>query len=176
MPRCLSREHFLEGKAFESRTVPEKNIERLDFLGDRRSIVNQRIAKLSRVAAVLLTLVAWFFISNHCAFAIGESARSASAHVHCHGSTVPAKTPAKNQQVPCCKVLRATAVKESASVAWNSLTFSLRPYFVGIIIFPEQLHWPQSFELDTGPPFSGSFAESVLQQSILAHAPPFSLS
>ncbi len=27
-------------------------------------------------------------------------------------------------------------------------------------------------ELDTGPPFAGSFAESVLQRSILAHAPP----
>ena len=31
-------------------------------------------------------------------------------------------------------------------------------------------------ELDTGPPFAGSFAESVLQRSILAHAPPVSLS
>jgi hypothetical protein len=75
--------------------------------------------------------------------------------------------------MPCCKLLRATVVKDSASVVQNGLIFSLQPYFVGFIVFPEQLHWPQSFELDTGPPFSGSFAESVLQRSILAHAPPY---
>jgi hypothetical protein len=126
-----------------------------------------------RSSVVVVMAAGWFFISNHCALAIVERAKSAPAHAHCHGSTEPTKAPARNEQVPCCKVLRATVVKEGASVAGNSLTFSLQPYFVGLIIFPEQLHWPQSFELDTGPPFSGSFAESVLQRSLLAHAPPF---
>ena len=78
--------------------------------------------------------------------------------------------------MPCCKLLRATVIKDCTSVVQNGLTFSLQPYFVGFIVCPEQLHWSQSFELDTGPPFSGSFAESVLQRSILAHAPPFVLS
>ena len=128
-----------------------------------------------RSSVIIVMAAGWFFISNHCALAIVESAKSAPTHAHCHGSPEPTKAPTKNDQVPCCKVLRAMLVK-SVSVVENGLTFSLHPYFVGLIVFPEQLHWPQAFELDTGPPFSGSFAESVLQRSILAHAPPFSLS
>jgi hypothetical protein len=111
---------------------------------------------------------AWFFISNHCALAAMENANSAPAHAHCHGSTAPTK----NEHVPCCKVLSALVVK-GVSVDGNGLAFSLQQYLVGLVDFPEQLHWPQSFELDTGPPFSSSFAEYVLQRSILAHAPPF---
>jgi hypothetical protein len=129
-----------------------------------------------RLGVVAVTTTAWFLVSNHCALAIAESAKLPAAHAHCDGSTTPTNAPAQNEQVPCCKVLRATITKEGPSVAGNALTFSLQTYFVGFIVFPEQLHWPQSFELDTGPPFSSSFAESVLQRSVLAHAPPVSLS
>jgi hypothetical protein len=135
-----------------------------------------RPSNLMRSGVVAVTITAWFLISNHCALAIVGSAKLPLAHAHCHGSTSPTNAPAQNEQLPCCKVLHATIVKYGASLAEKALTFSLQPYFVGLIVFPEQLHWPQSFELDTGPPFSGSFAESVLQRSILAHAPPFSLS
>jgi hypothetical protein len=130
-----------------------------------------------RASVVVVTLVGWFSISNHCALAAFEGRRSGAAHTSCHANTpTPSKLPAKGEQMPCCKLLRATVVKDSASVVQNGLTFSLQPYFVGFIAFPEQLHWSQSFELDTGPPFSESFAESVLQRSVLAHAPPFVLS
>jgi hypothetical protein len=130
-----------------------------------------------RASVVVVTLVGWFSISNHCALAAFEGRQSGAAHTSCHANTpTPSKLPAKGEQMPCCKLLRATVVKDSASVVQNGLTFSLQPYFVGFIVFPEQLHWSQSFELDTGPPFSGSFAESVLQRSILSHAPPFVLS
>jgi hypothetical protein len=126
-----------------------------------------------RSSTVAIMAAAWFAISNHCALAVVEGGQSVTAHAACHGNeSAPTKTPAKGAQGPCCKVLRATLVK-SASVAADTLAFSLQPYFVGIVVFPKQLHWPQSFELDTGPPFSTSFAESVLQRSILAHAPPF---
>jgi hypothetical protein len=125
----------------------------------------------------MLTLVAWFSISNHCALAAFEGSQSVAVHASCHGSTpAPSKVPAKGGQTPCCKLMRATVVRDSASVAEKTLTLLLQPYFVGLIVFPEQLYWPQSFELDTGPPLARSFAESVLQRSILAHAPPFSLS
>jgi hypothetical protein len=129
-----------------------------------------------QLGVVAVTIAAWFLISNHCAFAIVESAKLPAEHAHCHGSTAPTNAPAQNEDLPCCKLLRATITKDGASVAKNALTFSLQPYFVGFIVFPEKLHWPQSFELDTGPPFSTSFAESVLQRSVLAHAPPLSLS
>jgi hypothetical protein len=130
-----------------------------------------------QASVVMLTLVAWFSISNHCALGAFGTKKNVGAHASCHGSQPASnKTPAKGEQMPCCKVLRATILKDSASVAGNALTFSLQPYFVGVVVFPDQLHLPQSFELDTGPPFGGSFAESVLQRSILAHAPPYTLS
>jgi len=130
-----------------------------------------------RSSVTVLTLAAWFAISNHCALGAFETKQNVADHASCHGSApAPSKPPVKGEQTPCCKVVRATLAKGGTSVAENALSFSLQQYFVGLIIFPEQLHWPQSFELDTGPPFSGSFAESVLQRSILAHAPPFSLS
>jgi hypothetical protein len=132
---------------------------------------------MSRTGVTILTLVAWFAISNHCALGAFETRQNVAAHASCHGSApAPSKLPAKGQEMPCCKLLRATLVKDKAPVVENGLIFSLQPYFVGFIVFPEQLHWPQSVELDTGPPFSGSFAESVLQRSILAHAPPSFLS
>jgi hypothetical protein len=130
-----------------------------------------------RASVVVVTLAGWFLISNHCALAALKGRQNGAAHASCHANIpAPGKLPAKDEQTPCCKLLRATVVKDSASVVQNGLIFSLQPYFVGLIVFPEQLHWSQSFELDTGPPFSGSFAESVLQRSILAHAPPFVLS
>jgi len=124
-----------------------------------------------RFSVVVAVATAWFVISNHCALAAMENANSAPAHAHCHGSTAPKKAPAKDEHVPCCKVLSALVVK-GVSVDGSGLTFSLQQYLVGFVDFPEQLHWPQSLELDTGPPFSSSFAECVLQRSILAHAPP----
>jgi hypothetical protein len=128
-----------------------------------------------RSSVTVLTLAAWFAISNHCVLGAFKTKKSVAAHAPCHeSSSAPSKLPVKGEETPCCKLLRATLVKDNASVAENALMFSLQPYFVGLIVFPEQLHWPQSFELDTGPPFSGSFAESVLQRSILAHAPPLS--
>jgi hypothetical protein len=130
-----------------------------------------------RTSITVLTMVAWFAISNHCALAAFETKQNVAAHALCHGSApAPSKLPVKSEEMPCCKLLRATLIKDDASVVENALAFSLQPYFVGLIVFPEHLHWPQSFELDTGPPFRGSFAESVLQRSLLAHAPPFFLS
>ena len=130
-----------------------------------------------RASVVVVTLVGWFLISNHCALAAFEGRQSVATHASCHANTpAPSKLPATGEQMPCCKLLRATVVKDSASVVQSGSTSSLQPHFVGFIVFPEQIHWSQSFELDTGPPFSVSFAESVLQRSILAHAPPFALS
>jgi hypothetical protein len=132
-----------------------------------------RRSSFIRSSVVGITAAAWFLISNHCALAVFERARTLPVHSACHGAaaTQP-KPPIKSEQTPCCKTLRATLVKTDSSVAASSLSLSLQPYFDGGIAFFEQFQRLQSFELDTGPPFSESFAESVLQRSILVHAPP----
>lgn len=78
--------------------------------------------------------------------------------------------------VPCCKILRATATASAPLVS--------KPIWLGALItffkpsIPETKTEATKFSriLDTGPPGENSFAESVLQRSILAHAPPLSLS
>jgi hypothetical protein len=131
-----------------------------------------RRSSFIRSSLVAITAAAWFLISNHCALAVFEKAQTITVHSACHGAAPTQPTPPIKSEGPCCKTLRATLVKTDSSVAASSLSFSLQPYFAGIIAFSEQLQRPQSFELDTGPPFSESFAESVLQRSILVHAPP----
>ena len=146
--------------------------------GHRIRVVTRQRPNLLRGSVILVTLIAWFSISNHCVLGTLQSAKAAAIHASCHGGApAPSKTPAKDQQLPCCKVLRATLVTITKSFAvHDASTLSLKPYFVAPIVFPERFPVHVSFEFDTGPPFAGSFAESVLQRSILAHAPPSSLS
>ncbi len=69
-------------------------------------------------------------------------------------------------------MLRATLTSEAKVVEVASKTFLPIQYWIvaELISVPETQLSP--LELDTGPPFAGSFTESVLQRSILAHAPP----
>ena len=71
-------------------------------------------------------------------------------------------------------MLRATITSDGKIVEAASKDFlSIQRWIVAEIVFADdaQVHCAP-LELDTGPPFADSFAESVLQRSILAHAPP----
>ncbi|PZR79253.1 MAG: hypothetical protein DLM52_01335 [Chthoniobacterales bacterium] len=142
---------------------------------NRIRVVTTRNSTPLRASVVLVTLFAWFAISNHCVLGMLESAKAAVTHAACHESErTPSKSPCQDEQSPCCKNLRATLVDLSIPlVSFDASAFALQPYLVGLIRFPEQRDLLRPLELDRGPPFSVSFAESVLQRSILAHAPPF---
>jgi hypothetical protein len=59
-------------------------------------------------------------------------------------------------------------------VDYDAGLWALHPYFVApLILRNEPKVTLLGRELDTGPPFAKTFAESILQRSILAHAPPF---
>ena len=137
-------------------------------------------AKAIRIPVVLMTIVAWFSISNHCA--VGEMVAAKTqpqmAQMHCHGGQPLPSKKSGDEEMPCCKVLRATLASQGKILQVANKDFlAIRSWIVAQIIFSDE---PQSHhaanDLDTGPPFAGSFAESVLQRSILAHAPPVSLS
>jgi len=76
-------------------------------------------------------------------------------------------------KTPCCKDVRAVVAK---CVTANPLAIRLigiREYAAEN--FPPLIHTASEIEgLATGPPGSFSFAESVLQKSLLSHAPPLS--
>jgi len=132
-----------------------------------------------RLPLVLLIGLAWFGISNHCALgALQHTAAMQAPKCHATASENPA--PAKHDQqngVECCKVLRATLLVASSSlVAADTLSFAPYIYVLSFIPAVNQSQLGRFYEWDTGPPGAASFAESVLQRSILAHAPPVSLS
>jgi hypothetical protein len=77
----------------------------------------------------------------------------------------------KDTALPCCKTLRAVTVTK-ISVAANALDFVLKEYLSDATLFLLSQPPGSLLALDTGPPRALSFSETVLQRSILAHAPP----
>lgn len=132
--------------------------------------------KAIRISVVLTTIVAWLSISNHCAVGAMVPAKTQSpiAQMHCHGSKPAPSKKSGDEEMPCCKVLRATLAGQGKIVQVASKDFlPIQNWIIAQVIFADEAQLRRvPRELDTGPPFAGSFAESVLQRSILAHAPP----
>jgi hypothetical protein len=135
--------------------------------------------RVVRLPIVAIGFAAWLAISNHCVIgAVGGAGKMPMASCH---STAPAnQSPGKHDQksdVECCKVLRATLLTLSSTlVGADTLAFAAHDYIIAVISAVDELQLTPVIEWDTGPPGADSFAESVLQRSILAHAPPLSLS
>ena len=127
------------------------------------------------VVAVLMT--AWLVASNHCAFGLMKpAARTAEAHAVCHNcQSLPIKQqPAPGGDRECCKALRGLpADSAKVDVKYDASLFALLDFAV---MSEPAAQAPQTTRaLDTGPPHSLSFAELILQRSLLAHAPPFAV-
>jgi hypothetical protein len=124
------------------------------------------------MAAVIV--ITWFSISNHCVLGalIAAHTQSAAAQMHCHDNRPP---PANDgdEEMPCCKILRATITAQAKILQGPSIDLlPLQPWIPAEPVAADNRQIRcESSELDTGPP-AASFAESVLQRSILAHAPP----
>ena len=133
-----------------------------------------RCVSMARLLTVVITAVAWFLISNHCVLA--ELQTVPKAKMSCHKPCCDSQSPAKDKSersTECCKTLRATLSATAKDFAgYDSSLFALQLYFVGAVISTNDSGPVPVLELNTGPPFVSTFAESVLQRSILAHAPP----
>ena len=128
------------------------------------------------LTAILLA-ISWFAISNHCALGLAAVADHQADHVSrhdCCASDLPVHPrPTKGSEAPCCKTLLAISAAPAkfyearvvllVSAALDGAGVGLA--FAAPAISAFQFH-------DTGPP-GRTFAESVLQRSLLAHAPPF---
>jgi hypothetical protein len=129
---------------------------------------------MARLLTVIITAFAWFLISNHCVLAELQHASQtkASCHQPCCGNQPPVKNTTESA-IECCKTLRAALAGAAKDFAgYDTSLFALQFYFVGPVISTNDSRPVPVLELDTGPPFVHTFAESVLQRSILAHAPP----
>ncbi len=132
-----------------------------------------RTSQLARVVIVLVTIAAWFVASDHCALAsvLIHPAKASPAQEHCPGHSQPEKKQSQGE-LPCCKSLVATATPTKIFAGYDTSQFVAQPYLTTDPLLVFTHHDAPSAELDTGPPDACTFAESVLQRSILAHAPP----
>ena len=126
----------------------------------------------TRCAVVLIAISSWFAISNHCAFA-AVATKTDSAQSACPFHSKPAKQKQEPSQLQCCKILRAVVFAQPKSWARDdakSFDVDLRAEEVTLVALLANVQ--ASWSLDTGPPGVRSFAELILQRSVLAHAPP----
>ena len=142
--------------------------------------MKQRLGtRLFSASVSLVAVAAWFVASNHCAIANvapKPAAPGAADHSHCGGAE---GAPAKEDEggdcdgSKCCKSLSVpTLAFAKSAVSYDGLLFVAKDYFGSDFGSLGTNHDEPICELDTGPPATRSFAESVLQRSILAHAPP----
>ena len=128
---------------------------------------------ITRRAGVAIAICSWIAISNHCAFAAVASEMH-KAQTECPFHSKPAKQKEQSSQVQCCKVLRAVFFAKNKTWARDDAQF-------GVANFPIQarslvvcsLRAATPLSLNSGPPGALSFAELILQRSLLTHAPPF---
>ena len=128
----------------------------------------------ARSTVVVLSLTAWFLLSNHCALGMVAATSGAVPDADaCPMHSAPVKkNPAP--KLPCCKDLRAVVAK----ILNKATPFELPitgpcDYAAEIFGVPPRVAL-EIGGLDTGPPGCFSFAELVLQESMRAHAPPVS--
>lgn len=131
---------------------------------------------VARLVTVLVMSLSWFALSNHCELAAAVGLLQEQSDSCCKKDKSAETAPVKNDQrngSECCKAAHP-AVLTSAGTKPVSSDLSCAPhsFVVAPVVFPDGPRSASIIELDTGPPFARSFAEAVLQQSLLAHAPP----
>ena len=132
----------------------------------------EEVNAITRCAAVAIAICSWIAVSNHCAFAAVASEMH-KAHTECPFHSKPAKQKEQSSHVQCCKVLRAVVFAKTKNWARNDAKFcdaNFPALADAFVVYSSRAVAP--LLLDTGPPGAFSFAELILQQSLLAHAPP----
>jgi hypothetical protein len=126
-----------------------------------------------RWAIAVIAICSWIAVSNHCAIA-AVAMQFDTAQTECPFHSKPAKQKEQSSQVQCCKVLRAVVFAKTKNWARDDAKFCDANFPVQTDAFvPCSWRAVAPLLLDTGPPGAFSFAELILQRSLLAHAPPF---
>jgi hypothetical protein len=128
--------------------------------------------RTTNALTVLCTITAWFCLSNHCVLGSALASSQPAEVGKCPMHSAPAKKKPETK-TPCCKDVRAIVAK--LLIANPAALRSIGSCEYGENIFRERASVAINVQaLDTGPPGCFSFAESVLQESMLSHAPPVS--
>ena len=136
------------------------------------------ITRAARATFSLIAIAAWFFAANHCVVAgLLPKAPTPSAEQSCPGHPAPAQEEQSGgcEASSCCKTLATPVTLAKTATNYDIFDFVTKD-FPSIARSVAGKPRPAAIEeVDTGPPRPPSFAESVLQRSLLAHAPPFAV-
>jgi hypothetical protein len=125
--------------------------------------------------AVIVALIAWFGVSNHCVLDAIARQKMTSAVDCCpfHSHPIKPQNQKQSDAQPCCKILRAivaNSTKDRARLVIDLTDVDIP--FAKPVVFAQPKISLSSAALETGPPGAFSFAELILQRSLRAHAPP----
>ena len=131
-----------------------------------------------RVATVTVAFFAWVMLSNHCAlstaFAVKSSPSAPAEPSCCKNQPKPADGDGPCPQMPqgCCKTLKV-AMPDGAKIPQEFVVLVLPVVAEWLVTFTIALPEENRAAPDNGPPpDSPTFAELVLNRSLLSHAPP----
>jgi hypothetical protein len=125
----------------------------------------------ARCVIIALAICSWIAISNHCAFA-AVATKNQPAESECPFHSKPTKPQNPSPGIQCCKILRAVVPTLAKSWARDDAKFSNVDLTVEQFVIFTASHNSEPLLLNTGPPGARTFAELILQRSLLAHAPP----
>lgn len=129
-----------------------------------------------RVFVVMVTMMGWVVLSNHCALGVMAD-RSQGVAQSCCAKTQSSSHPAPTKCPPvmeCCKTMRAV-VPDVVHVNQPAVWAVVLTFAETLFLFPTPPDDSAPAFADSGPPDRAStFSELVLQQSLLSHAPPVS--
>ena len=133
------------------------------------------LSRPTRAALSLIALFAWLHAANHCAVAslLQGAALPAAEEQSCpgHKSTPQEQKGDGCDANSCCKSFAAPLLTKVVAT-YDALSFLATDFGQAMTFDLGEQHLALIAEIDTGPPDHVSFAESVLQRSLLAHAPP----
>jgi hypothetical protein len=126
----------------------------------------------AQCVAVAIAICSWLALSNHCAFA-AMAKSTASQRAGCPFHSKPEKQKPQSAHAQCCKTLRAVVLAKAKNWARDDANFADANFpNVQSTLAICCLRTAAPLLLDTGPPGARSFAELILQRSLLVHAPP----
>jgi hypothetical protein len=150
-----------------------KTVESAHYIDKMQSNMNTfGRSRIVQLAIVPFMMFSWIAISNHCAFG-AVATKSEPSQSECPFHSKPAKQKEQSTQIQCCKTLRAVVTTLAKSWTRNDTDFSdVDLCFKEFALIAYSRSQPAPLFLDTGPPGARTFAELILQRSLLAHAPP----
>jgi hypothetical protein len=135
-----------------------------------------RTPTIRRFLVVAVMLLSWFVITNHCALARMQAQLAVQDEAECcHKSGKASEKEAPCQElVQCCQAVKAS-LSGKAEVKFDAAKCQIQFLAILQVLAAQSARTAQELVFDHGPPRAVSFAECVLQRSLLNHAPPFAV-